>query len=93
MMSALRLLGSTNCSCIGFTVLRYWFTTLSRLRPLSRTSRIILLSMRTSASVSTYIFMSICRHSSLQEKMSMPSTITTFAGFTVTVLSERSCTV
>ena len=33
--SARRLLGSTNCSCIGFTVVRYCVTTLSRERPRS----------------------------------------------------------
>ena len=57
-MSAVRRYGSMNCSCIGFTVVRYCVITDSRLLPRSWTSRVIRRSMRTSASVSTNIFTS-----------------------------------
>ena len=72
MISAERLEGSTNCSCIGLTVARYWVTTESRLRPRSLTSREIRRSSRTSASVSTKILMSIISRSVLFWKIRIP---------------------
>ena len=45
-------------TCIGFTVVRYWFTTDWRLRPRSSTSRRTRRRMRSSASVSTKILIS-----------------------------------
>ena len=50
-----RLLGSTKASCMGLTVVRYWWMTLSRERPRSLTSRTRRRRMRSSASVSTKI--------------------------------------
>ena len=55
-MSAYLRLGSTNCSCMGLTVVKYCVMTLSSVRPRSRTSRSARRRMRTSASVSTKIF-------------------------------------
>ena len=53
MMSAFRLLGYTKASCMGLTVVRYWWMTLSSERPRSLTSRRMRRRMRSSASVST----------------------------------------
>ena len=49
-ISAYFLLGSTNCSCIGLTVLQYCSTTERRVRPRSSTSLKSLLIKRISAS-------------------------------------------
>ena len=74
---------------MGFTVVRYWFTTDSSERPRSSTSRRARRRMRTSASVSTKILMSSSSRSSLFWKMRMPSTMTTLVGLISTVSSVR----
>ena len=79
------MLGSTNCSCIGFTVVKYWVTTLSNVRPRSLTSRTMRRKIRTSASVSTNTFISIRSHNSGESKIKIPSTMMTGAGRTSTV--------
>ena len=92
MMSAFRLEGSTYISCMGFTVVRYWSTTLSSERPRSRTSRTMRRRMRTSASVSTKILMSSRLQTAGLWRIRMPSTMTTGALLTSTVSAERLCT-
>lgn len=66
-----------------------WFTTDSRVRPRSRTSRTMRRRMRSSASVSTKILMSISLASSSSAKMRMPSTMMTLVGCTSSVRSVR----
>ena len=90
-MSAYFRVGSTNCSCMGFTVVRYWVTTDCMERPRSSTSRRARRRMRTSASVSTKILISSRSRSSLFWKIRMPSTMITLAGLISTVWSVRLC--
>ena len=92
MMSAFRLLGSTNWSCMGFTVSLYCLMTLSRERPLLLTSRMILRRIRSSASVSTKMRKSISSRTSGSAKIMIPSRMITGLGRTVVVWSDRLCT-
>ena len=87
-ISAYFLLGSTNCSCIGFTVVLYCSITESIVRPLSLTSRINRLIKRISASVSTNILISIISRNSLFSNIKIPSNKITFLGTTSNVCAS-----
>ena len=79
-ISAYFLEGSTNCSCIGFTVVTYWFKTDSTVLPLSCVSLNIRLINLSSASVSTNTFISIKSLSLGSSNINIPSNIITFLG-------------
>ena len=79
-MSAYFREGSTYCSCMGFTVVRYWETTDWSVRPRSSTSRRARRRIRSSASVSTKILMSNISRRVGFWKIRMPSTMMTFFG-------------
>ena len=88
-MSAKRLDGSINCSCMGLTVVRYWVTTESRLRP-------PLLHVPEDPAENPHVRVRVHKNFDVHQipqlgfwKMRSPSTIITLAGRTSTVSSVR----